>query len=96
MKYDHHTRVTTTHLHGANRFGGEGVFVPRDGAVAEDDGWVVTYVYDEREGGSEMLVVNAQDFDGEPQARVLIPSRVPYGFHGAWVTGEQLRSQRQS
>jgi carotenoid cleavage dioxygenase-like enzyme len=36
------------------------------------------------------VVVNAQDVNAEPVARVLIPQRAPYSFHGAWVSEEQL------
>jgi carotenoid cleavage dioxygenase len=90
LKYDHATGRSQTFLHGPASFGGEGVFVPRPRAAAEDDGWVVTYMYDEAKGESSMLILNAQDFDGEPQARVVIPARVPYGFHGAWIPGDQV------
>lgn len=93
-KYDQKTNRMEAHLHGPNRFGGEGVFVPRKGATEEDDGWLVTYVYDEREGTSEMVVVDAKNFEGAPVARVIIPSRVPYGFHGAWVPAERIEAQK--
>ena len=90
QKYDHQTGRVESHPHGPGRYGGEGVFVPRDGASAEDDGWLVTYVYDQTQRAAEMVVVNAQDMTAEPVARVQIPARVPYGFHGAWVAGEYI------
>jgi carotenoid cleavage dioxygenase len=90
QKYDHERGTIESHLHGKNRYGGEGVFVPRDGAKAEDDGWVVTYVHDEISDSAEMVVVSAQDMTAAPVARVLIPARVPYGFHAAWVAGEHI------
>lgn len=90
LKYDLLSGRSETHLHGRNRYGGEGVFVPRAGQRAEDDGWVVTFVYDDNEGGSEFVVIDAQDFEAAPVARVRLPQRVPYGFHGAWVTSDQI------
>jgi carotenoid cleavage dioxygenase-like enzyme len=39
---------------------------------------------------SELVVVNAQDITAKPVAQVIIPQGVPYGFHGAWVSEEQL------
>jgi carotenoid cleavage dioxygenase len=69
----------------ATAFAGEAVFVPRTPDAAEDDGWVMSIVYDAARDASDLLVLNAQDFTGEPQAVVHLPARVPYGFHGNWV-----------
>jgi carotenoid cleavage dioxygenase-like enzyme len=63
----------------------EPVFVPARPDAAEDDGWVLSLVYDADRDGSDLLVVNAADFTGEPQAVVHLPRRVPFGFHGNWV-----------
>lgn len=90
IKYDLEKGTSRTHFHGRDRFGGEGVFVPRKGATAEDDGWVVTYVYDRPSDSSEFVVVNAQDMEAAPVARVPLPQRVPYGFHGAWISEERV------
>lgn len=72
---------------GAGNGCGEPVFVPRHAQAAEDDGWVLYLAYDGARNASELVVVPAQDFGGEPVARVLLPHRVPYGFHGNWVAG---------
>ncbi|HEY9297050.1 MAG TPA: carotenoid oxygenase family protein, partial [Phormidium sp.] len=90
IKYDFKNGKSETHEFGRGRYGGEAVFVPRPDATAEDDGWLMTFVHDDEADTSELVVVNAQDVTSEPVARVLIPQRVPYGFHGAWVSEEQL------
>lgn len=90
IKYDFSNGKSQTHKFGSRRYGGEAVFVPRPNTTAEDDGWLLTYVYDTTKETSELVIVNAQDMTTEPVARVLIPQRVPYGFHGAWVSEEQL------
>ncbi|WP_445253190.1 carotenoid oxygenase family protein [Nostoc sp. 106C] len=90
IKYDLSSGTSQTHQFGEGRYGGEAVFAPRPGATNEDDGWLITFVYDEGSGTSELVVVNAQDITSEPVARVIIPQRVPYGFHGTWVSEEQL------
>jgi len=33
-----------------------------------------------------LLVIDAQNFTSEPVARVLMPQRVPYGFHATWIS----------
>jgi carotenoid cleavage dioxygenase len=63
----------------------EAVFVPAHADAAEDDGWVLSLVYDADRDTSDLLVLNAADFTGEPQAIVHLPQRVPFGFHGNWV-----------
>ena len=73
--------------HGAGNGCGEPVFVPRHDAADEDDGWVLYLAYDAARNASELQVVASRDFTGEPVARVLLPHRVPYGFHGNWFGG---------
>jgi carotenoid cleavage dioxygenase len=90
MKYDLHTGAAETHVLGAGRWGSEMVFVPRAGASCEDDGWVLSYVLDDATGRSEVVVLEAADFGGPPVARVLLPARVPIGFHACWMPGAQV------
>lgn len=88
IKYDLEKGTSQIHEHGKGRYGGEAVFIPHPQATSEDEGWLVTYVHDEEANSSEMVIVNAQDVTSKPIARVLIPQRVPYGFHGIWVNKE--------
>jgi carotenoid cleavage dioxygenase-like enzyme len=96
IKYDLTTGASQTHVFGRKRFGGEPVFVPRPGGQDEDDGWLVTFVYDGVEGTSELLVLDARDVTAAPVARVLIPQRVPYGFHGAWIDEAQIEEAERA
>ncbi len=91
VKYDLTKNTRQRHELGKGRLGGEGVFVPKRASKGEDDGWLVTYVYDRTSRKSELIVVEARDFAAKPVARVLLPERVPFGFHGTWVQGSQLR-----
>jgi carotenoid cleavage dioxygenase-like enzyme len=65
--------------------GGEAVFAPRPGAREEDDGWILTALTHPDEPHSELWVLNGQDFLGEPEARVVLPWRIPLGFHAEWA-----------
>lgn len=65
----------------------EAVFVPAGGASGDElAGWYLTYVYDPSRDGSDLVIIDAADFGGEPVARVRMPRRVPHGFHGNWIT----------
>jgi carotenoid cleavage dioxygenase-like enzyme len=70
---------------GPNRLGGEWVMVPRHATAAEDDGWLLTFVHDLDTDRSELVVLPAAEPSAGPVARVLLPNRIPLGFHGNWV-----------
>ena len=53
--------------------------------MAEDDGWILSYVYDAGRDRSDVVILDARDFGGDPVATIRLPVRVPYGFHGGWV-----------
>jgi beta,beta-carotene 9',10'-dioxygenase len=59
---------------------GEPVFVPRPGSHVEDDGVVLSIVFDPKTGGSFLLVLDGHNLD--ERARVHAPVRMPFGFHG--------------
>jgi carotenoid cleavage dioxygenase-like enzyme len=61
----------------------EGVVVPV--GEPEGEGWLLTYAWDRARGASDLLVLDALDMAAGPVARVHLPVRVPYGFHGTWV-----------
>jgi carotenoid cleavage dioxygenase len=83
IKYNLISGKSQTHEFQQRRYGDEAVFGPRFGATTEDDGWLLTFVYDQNLETSELVFINAQDVTSEAIARVIIPQRVPYGFHGA-------------
>ena len=94
VKYDTQTGATDRHWFGPGRWGSEAPFAPRPGGTAEDDGWLVSFVHDETEQRSEVVVLDASDLAAGPVARVLLPARVPIGFHATWVRGDQLTAQQ--
>ena len=85
MKHDMHRQTTEVHDYGRGRMTSEPVFVRKSGAAAEDQGWIMSYVYDPERDLSDVVILDAQDFAGEPIATVRLPVRVPHGFHGGWT-----------
>lgn len=69
---------------------GEPSFAPDqdDSSGAEDAGWVVAYAHLDGGTRSEFIVIDARDFEAGPIARISMPRRVPFGFHGNWLTPE--------
>lgn len=84
-KHDLETNTRQVHEFGADRFPGEFVFIPKSPDAAEDDGWLMGYVVDMANETTELVILDARNFEGKPQAVVHIPHRIPPGFHGNWV-----------
>ena len=63
------------------------MFIPRDGATAEDDGWVMALRLDTETQTSDLALFDATAITADPIAVVHLPARVPNGFHGNWIPG---------
>jgi all-trans-8'-apo-beta-carotenal 15,15'-oxygenase len=68
---------------------GEPVFVPRSPNLyqltgAEDDGWVLTLVFDSTRDRSDLVILDARDLSAV--ARLHLKHHVPYGLHGNFTT----------
>lgn len=90
MKHDLERGTTEIHDYGRRRMTAEPVFVRKPDAGAEDEGWILSYVYDSDRNLSDVVILDAQDFAGEPLATIRLPVRVPYGFHGGWAPDANL------
>ena len=84
LKYDRQTGERTSIEFGRGRVPGEAVFVPSASPAGEDDGWLMTYVYDADSNSSRFVIMDAATMDNAPVATVQLP-RVPSGFHGNWI-----------
>jgi carotenoid cleavage dioxygenase len=85
IKQDLAKQVTQVRHDGPNFGYGEPVFVARENSKSEDDGFVMALRHNTDTDLSDLVVLDAQDFCGEPVAVVHLPVRVPNGFHGNWI-----------
>ncbi|KAK6268475.1 hypothetical protein QUC31_012635 [Theobroma cacao] len=92
-KVDLFTGEVKKHIYGDRRYGGEPFFLPRDDNCesAEDDGYILSFVHDEKTWKSELQIVNAMNLQLE--ASIKLQSRVPYGFHGTFIDAKALVNQ---
>jgi carotenoid cleavage dioxygenase-like enzyme len=84
LKYDRDTGARTSIELGNGRMPGEPVFAPAADGIAEDDGYLMTYVFDAPSNTSEFVVFDAKSMSNDPIASVRLP-RIPFGFHGSWI-----------
>ncbi|CAH1439731.1 unnamed protein product [Lactuca virosa] len=81
-------------FYGDERYGGEPFFLPSGlNSEREDDGYILSFVHDEKTWKSELQIINAMTMLME--ASVKLPSRVPYGFHGTFISSKDLAEQAQ-
>ncbi len=87
MLYKHDLIAGTRQVHdfGAGRIPGEFVFIPRTADAPEGDGWLMGYVVNMNDETTDLVILDAANFTGAPQAVIHIPHRIPPGFHGNWV-----------
>lgn len=89
VRYDLNSGAAVEHRFADSGVGGPGeaVFVASpEGPAGETNGWYLAYVYNAERDSSELVILDAEDFGGEPVARIQLPRRVPYGFHGSWIS----------
>jgi carotenoid cleavage dioxygenase len=94
VKYDLVNETNVHYPYGPGRLGGEPIFAPKPGGASEEDGWVIGFVWDEQQQHSECIILDAARFEDGPIARIVMPARVPFGFHSAWVDQQAWSNQR--
>lgn len=85
VSHDFERNESTVHDFGRTSRPGEFVFAPREGSTAENDGYLMGYVYREDEDRTDLVILDATDVAADPLAVVELPRRVPFGFHGSWI-----------
>ncbi len=88
LKYDYLEECEIKYVDYCHFYGGEPLFVPRKGAVAEDDGYLLDLLMGENH--AELLVLDAKTMT--EACRLHLPQRVPFGVHAVWLNNEQINS----
>ncbi|MEU1983960.1 carotenoid oxygenase family protein [Nocardia sp. NPDC019395] len=83
VKHDLVRGTAEVHGFGVDEAVGEAVFVAS--GAGEDEGYLLTYVHNPQRDAADLVILAAQDFTGDPVARVHLPARVPLGLHGNWM-----------
>jgi carotenoid cleavage dioxygenase len=83
LRHDLAGATTSARCFGQGKAVSEFVFVGSETSRSEEDGFLMGYVHDLAEGTAELAVLDATTL--EDVARVHIPVRIPFGFHGNWL-----------
>jgi carotenoid cleavage dioxygenase-like enzyme len=68
----------------AGVYASETVMAPREGATAEDDGYLLSYMSDMNNDSSACWIFDAADPTTGPLAKVRLPERISSGTHAYW------------
>jgi carotenoid cleavage dioxygenase-like enzyme len=85
QKYDLCTGDVETHVFGEGLEPSEVEFVPRRGAVEEDDGYLIAFVYNNAKHTTDVVVLDAAKVQDAPVCIVHLPTHVALTFHGNFV-----------
>ncbi|NES99509.1 MAG: hypothetical protein F6K61_02855 [Sphaerospermopsis sp. SIO1G1] len=67
-------------------FVGEPIFIPRENSLQEDEGWIITLVYDAEHHRTDVVILDAQNFQAGAIAKLHLKHHIPYGLHGSFTT----------
>jgi carotenoid cleavage dioxygenase len=85
LRYELESGSATVHELGEHEQADEAIFVPASADASEGDGYLMSYVYDARNDRTSLVIVDASHVESAPIAKINLPFRVPFGFHGVWV-----------
>lgn len=87
VKLDVESGRAERHAFARHEWPSEGVHV-----AGENEGWVVSLVYDARTHRSAWWIFDARAIESGPVARAFLPHHVPLGFHGTWRPAASARA----
>lgn len=84
LKYDWDTQERLFWSAAPHGFISEPIFVPKPESTKEDEGWVLTLVYNGQTHESELTILEGTTL--EEVARLGLKQHIPYGLHGSWTS----------
>ena len=85
MKLDLATGDRQSHSFAPHGYVSEPIFVPKPNSTVEDEGWILTLVYNGKEHRSSLAILDAQNIENKPVALLHLKHHIPYGLHGSWT-----------
>ena len=85
LKLDLQTGKRELHSFASSGYVSEPVFVAKPNGTEEDEGWILTLVYDGSKHRSDLVILDGENIQGNPVARLHLQHHIPYGLHGSWT-----------
>ena len=85
LKLDLQTGKRELHSFAVSGYVSEPIFVSKPNGIREDEGWILTLVYDGSRHRSDLVILDGANIQGNPVARLHLQHHIPYGLHGSWT-----------
>jgi all-trans-8'-apo-beta-carotenal 15,15'-oxygenase len=90
-RYDCESGASVEWIPERHEFCGEPMYAPRKGKSGEDDGYVLTILYNGKRKESELVILEANAISEGPIARLPLGIAVPHGLFGCFTQDEDAR-----
>ena len=91
QKYDLQEERAVKHFSYGDFFGGEPLFVEKENAQHEDDGYILELLMSEEE--AQLIILDAQNLT--ELSRLILPQRIPFGVHSLWIPEKDFEQEQQ-
>jgi len=85
LKLDLETSDRQLYSFAPSGYVSEPIFIPKPESKTEDDGWIITLVYDGNKHRSDVVILDGLDLNKGAIARLHLKHHIPYGLHGNWT-----------
>lgn len=91
-KFDVEMKQTQMWIPQEYEFCGEPMYAERKGGTdAEDDGYILSVLYNGKNQESELIILQAKDISSGPIARVPLGIRIPHALFGCFTSAEEAQ-----
>lgn len=90
-RFDVEAKAMDAWMPQGHEFCGEPIFAPKETSSSNEDGYLLTVLFNGKSEQSDLLIFESQNISRGPVARMPIGIGIPHGLHGCFTSGEEAR-----
>jgi all-trans-8'-apo-beta-carotenal 15,15'-oxygenase len=87
--FDCETKSMDTWMPKEYEFCGEPMFAAKDNPSNDDDGYILSVLFNGKTEQSELVIIQATNIAAGPVARIPLGVGLPHGLHGCWTSAKE-------
>ncbi|CAJ1911662.1 unnamed protein product [Cylindrotheca closterium] len=84
-RFDPVTKTMDSWMPEGFEFCGEPMFAPKENAASDDDGYILTVLFNGKTEQSEMVILQSTDISAGPVGRIPLGVGIPHGLYGCFA-----------